>query len=72
MILTLSEPKPKRAKLSKATYQNSLLEELLAEKKGESELNLSSKKLTSQDMEIVAYYAVQENKVSDAVFYVII
>ncbi len=72
MIPTLSEPKPKRAKLSKPTYQHTELEIFIARKKGETELKLSDKNLTDKDLEIVAYYAVRENKVSDVVFYVII
>ncbi len=35
-------------------------------------LDLSRKKLTAEDMKIVAYYALQENEVSVSVFYVII
>jgi hypothetical protein len=72
LIPTLSEPKPKRANLSKPTYQNTALEDFIAGKKGETELKLSWKNLTDKDLEIVAYYALQENKVSGVIFYVII
>ncbi len=72
MIPTFSETAPAYAKLLEQKYRDAELKKLIAENKGESELNLSSKKLTSQDLEIVACYVVQENKVSDVVFYVII
>jgi hypothetical protein len=65
-------PQPTTAKLSKPQYRNAELEKLIAKKKDGSELDLYSKQLTAQDMEIVAYYALQENKVSNIVFYIII
>ncbi len=58
--------------LPKPNYQNMKLEKFINEKKGVTELDLSRKNLTDQDMEIVAYYALHEDKVSDVVFYVII
>jgi len=48
------------------------LEKFITEMKGVTELDLSRENLTDQDMEIVAYYALQEDEVSDVVFYVII
>ena len=45
-------------------YRNADLEREIANQKGKSELSLRSKNLTAKDMEIVAYYAMQENKVS--------
>ncbi len=53
-------------KLPKPKHQNATLEKLIAERKDETELSLSWKKLTDEDMEIVAYYALQENRVSNA------
>ena len=50
--------------LSKPVYRNADLEREIANEKGKSELNLGYKELTDKDMEIVAYYAMQENKVS--------
>lgn len=64
LILLFSENLPK------LEHQNAQLEQLIAENKGETKLDLSRKKLTAEDMKIVAYYALQENEVSDVVFYV--
>lgn len=46
-------------------YRNTELEKRIAEKKDNSCLDLESLRLTDQDMEIVAYYALRSNKVSD-------
>jgi hypothetical protein len=74
--LTFSESKRTSSpstypKLRKPKYKNAALKNI-AEKNGETELDLNWKKLTNEDMEIVAYYALQGNKVSDVVFSVII
>jgi hypothetical protein len=55
----------------KSKYQNIELEELIAEKKDEANLDLSWKRLTDEDMEIVTDNAIQENKVSDSVYVII-
>ena len=69
---TTALPKPTYTKLSKPEYQNIELEKLIAEKKDATTLYLSWKRWTAEDMEIVVYYALQESKVSDIEFYVII
>ncbi|CAF1654887.1 unnamed protein product, partial [Adineta ricciae] len=48
--------------LSKPVYRNADLEKQIANGEGKTELNLSSRSLTDKDMEIVAYYAIQEKK----------
>jgi hypothetical protein len=45
-------------------YRNEELERLIAKEKTSTKLDLSSKKLTDQDAEIVAYYALYIHKVS--------
>jgi hypothetical protein len=70
LILLFSEPNSTQAKLSKPKHKNAQLEQLIAQKNGETKLDLSWKKLTAEDMLIVAYYALQENTVSDVEFYV--
>ena len=45
-------------------YRNAALEQEIANQKGKSELNLRWRSLTAKDMEIVAYYGIQGNKVS--------
>ena len=56
---------PLQKLLPKPVYRNADLEREIANEKGKSELNLRWKQLTAKDMEIVAYYAMQENKVSN-------
>ncbi|CAF1663345.1 unnamed protein product, partial [Adineta ricciae] len=48
--------------LPKSVYRNADLEQAIANQKGKTELRLSYKSLTDKDMEIVAYYAIQEHK----------
>ncbi|CAF3910226.1 unnamed protein product [Rotaria sp. Silwood1] len=43
-------------------YRNHGLERIIADNKDSSELDLQSKNLTDQDMEIVAYYALCNNQ----------
>ncbi|CAF1086986.1 unnamed protein product [Rotaria sordida] len=43
-------------------YHNHELERIIADNKDSSELRLLSKKLTDEDMEIVAYYALRNNQ----------
>lgn len=84
MILLISEPKStiskeqtaadtnmpsKFSKLLKPKHNNKALETFIVYTGNAMELNLSNKKLTDQDMEIVAYYAIQENKVNYYVFH---
>ncbi len=53
-------------KLPKPKHKNARLENIIAGHKDEIKLDLSRKQLTVEDMEIVAYYALQENTVSNA------
>jgi hypothetical protein len=69
-VATTKLPQSTHAKLPKPKDKNAQLEQLIAEKKGKTKLDLSWKKLTAEDMVIVAYYALQENTVSDVEFYV--
>jgi hypothetical protein len=69
-VTTTTLLRPTQAKLPKPKHKNAQLEQLIDEKKGEIELSLSYMKLTAEDMAIVAYYALQENTVSDVEFYV--
>ncbi len=66
--MLFSEPNSTQAKLPKPKHQNAQLEQLIAENKGETKLSLNTKELTDEDMKIVAYYALQENTVSNVVF----
>ncbi len=63
-------PQSTHANLPKPKHQNARLEQIIAQKKGETKLSLPWKKLTGKDMAIVVYYALQENTVSDVEFYV--
>ncbi len=54
----------KSIKLSKPMYRNDELERFIAEEKTSTVFDLSSKELTDQDVEIVAYYALYIHKVS--------
>jgi len=51
-------------KLSKPTYQNEELEQILQQNAANSDLNLDKKNLTDDDMLIVAYFGIQQNTVS--------
>jgi hypothetical protein len=46
-------------------YKNPDLEQKINQNKGEPTLELARESLTSQDMEVVAYYALQDNNVSN-------
>jgi len=48
-------------------YENRELQQIIDNKKNESRLSLSYKGLTDDDMEIVGYYLLENNKVSDVV-----
>ena len=50
------------------SYKNPPLQQIIDEGKTESCLDLSGKKLTDADMELVSYYLLQNNKVSDVAF----
>jgi len=50
-------------KLSKPTYQNEKLQQEIEQNKT-SELSLYRWNLTDHDMQIIAYYAIQQNQVS--------
>ena len=58
--------------MARPKYKNAELEKRIPKNNNKSGLSLSWEKLTDQDMEIVAYYAIQENTVSHIRFYVII
>jgi hypothetical protein len=49
-------------------HHNHNLEKLIADRKNHSKLDLRSKRLTNQDAEIIAYYALASNKVSSMIF----
>ncbi len=49
-------------------HQNPELENIVKENQGKSKLYLTGKKLSDDDMEIVAYYLAQNHKVSNVVF----
>jgi cytochrome c553 len=46
-------------------HTNAKLEEIINKNKNESKINLNSKQLTDDDMAIVAYYLLKNNKVSN-------
>jgi hypothetical protein len=52
--------------LSPPKYKNAKLEQKINENKNASELDLSESEITDEDMEIVGYYALQNNKVSNS------
>jgi len=54
--------------LSPPKYKNTKLEQKINENKNKSELWLNSLSLTDNDMQIVAYYLLQTNKVGNVVF----
>ncbi len=49
-------------------YRNDELEKVIADHKDGMELNLRNRRLTHKDMEIVAYYVLRNNKVSQILF----
>ena len=56
-------PQAQVMKLSKPTYQNEKLQQEIEQNKT-SELSLYRWNLTDHDMQIIAYYAIQQNQVS--------
>jgi hypothetical protein len=62
--LSLLASKPIAPVTPPPEYRNIELEEIIAENKGGSSLNLNRMRLSDQDMQIVAYYALRNNKVS--------
>jgi hypothetical protein len=64
LLSVLATKPPKSVKLSKPVYRNDELERLIAKEKTSTWLDLSEKKLTHEDVEIVAYYALYIHKVS--------
>ena len=56
-------PQAQVMKLSKPTYQNEKLQQKIEQNKT-SELSLSQWNLTDDDMQTIAYYAIQQNQVS--------
>ncbi len=58
-----SKPKPTPSNPSPLDYKNPRLEQTINENKNKSEIDLNSKKLTDDDMAIVAYYLLRNNKV---------
>ncbi|CAF3294186.1 unnamed protein product [Rotaria sp. Silwood2] len=61
--VTLSLETTSTSSSSPPQYRNNELERMITDNKDSSELNLQSKGLTDQDMEIVAYYALRNNQV---------
>jgi hypothetical protein len=59
------KPKPTPSLPSPPNYKNEKLEQTINENKNKSELNLGRKELTDDDMAIVAYYLLRNNKVSN-------
>lgn len=55
-------------KLKKPVHQNTNLEELIHGHHDKTELHLSYERLTADDMQLVAYYALQENMVRNTLF----
>jgi hypothetical protein len=53
-------------------YKNPGLEHKINENKDKLELYLSDQGLTDDDMEIVAYYVLKNNKVSNVVFFLLL
>jgi hypothetical protein len=49
-------------------YKNQQLEQKIKENENKSVLDLSKLDLTTDDMQIVGYYALRNNKVSDVLF----
>lgn len=49
-------------------YNNQQLEQIIDRNRNESFISLCEKQLTDDDMEIVAYYLLLNNKVSDILF----
>jgi hypothetical protein len=49
-------------------YKNEKLEQMIKENENKSELSLEDRNLTDDDMEIVGYYALRNNKVSEVLF----
>jgi len=68
-MLIILESKTSETSLlsSPPKYENRELQQIIDNKKNESRLSLSYKGLTDDDMEIVGYYLLENNKVSDVV-----
>jgi hypothetical protein len=62
-----SEPKP----TPPPQYRNAKLEQIIANTAGSTELKLFYKQLTADDMEIIVYYALRNNKVKTVAFFII-
>ncbi len=67
-VITIISPQPTYPKLSRPEYRNTELENFIDKNNDKTELNLSGSRWNEEDMKIVAYYLLQENKVSDIVF----
>lgn len=65
MIPKPTPPKPTVKKVPKPEYRNAKLEQRINKNKNQSEIQLDGQELTDQDMQIVSYYAIQENNVSE-------
>jgi hypothetical protein len=50
-------------------HKNPKLEEIIKKNQGQGKLDLSHNYLSNDDMEIVAYYLAQNDKVSDVTFF---
>jgi hypothetical protein len=63
LLLFFLVSKPATSTPSPPKFRNATLEQKIAEHENKEVLDLNSMKLTDADMEIVAYYAIQRNKV---------
>ena len=63
-----SVPKTTTTLSSPPTYKNPELEQIINENKNEDSLGLGGKDLTGEDIEIVCYYLLRNNKVRNCVF----
>lgn len=69
MRICLESKTPEKSLLSSPhKYKNPELEQIINKNKNYSSLYLSAKGLIDDDMEIIAYYLLQNNHVSDVVF----
>lgn len=64
----ISEVKKTNLSLSPPTYTNARLQRIINEKKDDVHVDLSYKKLTNEDMEIVSYYLLRNNTVMNIFF----
>jgi hypothetical protein len=71
LMLATLEPKPAPPSTPPPQYRNPAIERKIANNKDSVELKLIHQSLTVNDMEIVAYYALRNNKVNHIVLFII-